>query len=40
MVRVDETEAPEARVTLVGLTVAVRPDGDAVVERATVPAKP
>ncbi len=32
--------APAVKVTLVGLRVAVRPEGDAVDERETVPAKP
>jgi len=39
-VRVDEPDPPEVRVTLVGLSDAVRLEGDAEAERATVPAKP
>jgi len=39
-VRVDDPDPPELKVTLVGLSDAVRPEGDAKAERATVPAKP
>ena len=39
-VRVEDPVPPEVRVTLVGLTEAVRPEGDADVVRLIVPAKP
>jgi len=39
-VRVDDPDPAEVRVTLVGLTDAVKPEGDVAVERTTVPAKP
>lgn len=38
--RVDDPDPPEERATLVGLSDAVRPGGDAEAETATVPAKP
>ena len=37
---VDVPDPPDVSVTLVGLSDAVRPEGDADEERATVPAKP
>ena len=38
-VSVDEAEPPEERLTLVGLSEVVGPDGDEEAERATVPEK-
>ncbi len=39
-VRVDAPEPPAVRLTLVGLTEAVRPEGETLVVRAMLPARP
>ncbi len=39
-VRVEDPDPPDERVTLVGLTDAVRPEGETVDESVTIPEKP